>query len=380
MIAAQSLYAAEAGLTEGLHRMSFRSESTVYVGPSGLPFAGWGSYIVIRPGASALDPDLPLLQMDGMDNDGDATIDEAGERYPEVLTKQTVDANALSYPYVRVEFKTQGGQLVRFGDADQNPGTPPAENLTKGPPVLRLTARGSQGTAAKTLEAEAVRFPLVDVASPLWAGGKMGFNGNAFLIDGHDHFATAPFDTIPGAPPTPGILTEGPPTDITLALNQEDNVLGDGGDGSVEQSTLTYDFNQIWAQHTAKADYSFTGPITFTSATPTYGTLLDPKVTVVNGNLDCNGTWRGAGVLVVNGNLAMGGGSQFKGIVVVLGDVKLAGAGPADLAHIVGGLIFQGTVVDGSTTGGAASLFYSSQAVNAAQMVNRYSISWWRER
>ena len=48
-----------------------------------------------------------------MDNDGDATVDEPNETYPEVLTKQTISASTLRYPYVRVEYKTQGGQLVQ---------------------------------------------------------------------------------------------------------------------------------------------------------------------------------------------------------------------------------------------------------------------------
>ena len=38
-------------------------------------------------------------------------IDEPNEAYPEVLTKQTANASALRYPYVRVEYKTQGGQV-----------------------------------------------------------------------------------------------------------------------------------------------------------------------------------------------------------------------------------------------------------------------------
>lgn len=380
MVAAQALYSAEAGITEGLHRMSFPAESANYIGPSGAPYAGWGVYIVMAPGRSALDPDGPALETDGLDNNANALVDEAGERYPEVLTKQTVNASALRYPYVRVEFKTQGGQLVRFGDADNNPVTPPTENLTKGAPVLRINARGRRGNADKTLEAEAVRFPLVLVESAVWAGNYLMFNGNAFFVDGHDHVATAPYDTVPGAAATPGVLTAGPAGDAPLRSNQADNVSGSGGDASVEQSGFTYDFNAIWSQLSTMADYSFSGDVTFENFTPTYGTVSDPKVTVVDGSLDCGGTWTGAGILVVNGNLAMGGGSQFKGIVIVLGDASISGGGPGDLAHIIGGLIFQGTVVGGSKVGGAATVYYSSQAVNAAQTLNRYTLSWWRER
>ncbi|HEU4764986.1 MAG TPA: PilX N-terminal domain-containing pilus assembly protein [Candidatus Eisenbacteria bacterium] len=380
MTASQAMYAAEAGIAEGLHRMAFPAESLNYIGPATLPYPGWGKYIVLTNGASLLDPNRAALASDGLDNDGDGFVDESGEAYPEVLTKQTVNANALVYPYVRVEYKLQGNQLVRFGDGDDDPTTPPVENLQNGAPVLRITASGRRGNAAKTLEAEAVRFPIISAKGPLWAGGHMNFNGNAFLVDGHDHYAASPNDTIPGAPPAPAVLTEGPTSDATLTTNQQDNVTGDGGDNSVQHSAYTYDFNQIWTQLSGMADYSLTGPLTFGSSTPSYGSYSNPKVTVVNGNLAINGTWTGGGILMVNGNLAMGGGCQFKGIVVCSGDLTMTGGGPADVARIIGAVIYQGTLVNASTFSGSGRIWYSSEAINSALNVNRYTLAWWRER
>jgi hypothetical protein len=382
MTAAQALYAAEAGITEGLHRMAFPAESSSYIGPAAGPVAGWGRYIVIAPGRSALDPDGPALEHDGLDNNENGLIDEPGERYPEVLTKQTVNASALRYPYVRVEYKTQGSNLVLFGDADNDPATPPVENFTNGEPVLRITARGRQGNADKILEAEAVRFPLVAVESAVWAGGPLKFNGNAFFVDGHDHSAQPGLDTIPSAPPMTGILTKGQPTDVSdnLNKNQEDNVNGNGGNLSAQQSTFTYDFNALWAQFSGMADNSFTGNQAWAGSDPSYGNLTDPKVTVVNGNLSISGGWTGGGVLVVNGNLDMRGGSQYTGVVIVMGDINFAGGGPSDQAHVVGGLIYQGTVVNASVLSGSSQIFYSTEAVNAAQSVGHYTLSWWRER
>ena len=380
MSATQALYAAESGITEGLHRMAFPAESLNYIGPSGPPAPGWGRYIVLASGASALDPDGARLATDGLDNDGDGTVDEAGERYPEVLTRQTISSSTLRYPYVRVEYKTQGAQLVRFGDADGNPLTPPRENLSAGAPVLRLTAAGRRGNAAKTLEAEAVRFPLVTVASAIWTGAHLTVNGNAFLIDGTDHYPTAPYDTIPGAPAVAGVMSEGPVSDVLAASYQLDNITGSGGQNSIQTSPFTYDFNKLWTDLSGMADYSFTGSQSFTSATPAYGTLADPKVTAVNGDLSTGGNWRGGGILVVNGSLNMGGGSMFDGIAIVTGDVKLAGGGAGDVARILGGIIYQGTLVDASSVGGSARVYYSSAAVNAALTLNRYTLAWWRER
>jgi type IV pilus assembly PilX-like protein len=380
MTASQAMYAAEAGIAEGLHRMAFPAESLNYIGPSVAPYAGWGKYIVMTSGASLLDPNRAALASDGLDNNGNGLVDEAGEAYPEVPTKQTVNASALVYPWVRIEYKTQGGQLVRFGDADKNPLTPPIQNLQYGSPVLRITASGRRGNAAKTLEAEAVRFPIISAEGPLWAGGNMNFNGNAFLIDGHDHYAASPNDTIPGAPPAPGVLTKNTTSDATLSVTQQDNVTGAGGNNSVTQSAFTYDFNQLWSQLSQMADYTFTGPLTFGSSAPSLGTLANPKVIAVNGNLAVNGTWTGAGILIVNGNLAMGGGCQFKGIVVCTGDLTMTGGGPADVARIIGAVIYQGTLVNASSFSGSGRIWYSSEAINSALNVSRYTLAWWRER
>ncbi|HET7498503.1 MAG TPA: hypothetical protein VFM00_09390, partial [Candidatus Eisenbacteria bacterium] len=106
----------------------------------------------------------------------------------------------------------------------------------------------------------------------------------------------------------------------------------------------------------------------------------NPKVTVVNGNLAINGTWTGGGILMVNGNLAMGGGCQYKGIVVCTGDLTMTGGGPADVARIIGAVIYQGTLVNASSFSGSGRIWYSSEAINSALNVNRYTLAWWRER
>jgi len=377
-IATGAFYTAEAGLTEGLYRMSYQNDSINYIGPP-TPVAGWGEYIVMSNGASGQDPDRAGLASDGLDNDNDGLIDESGESYPETPSKQT-GGNQLQYPYVRVEYKTLGGNLVRFGDADQDPSTPMQENFLQGDPVLKISAVGTNGNSKKVIEAEAVKFPLLNANSAVWAGGPLNFNGNAFLIDGHDHDADAPFDTIPNGNSVKGVLTKGPKSDAPFTLQQQDNIVGAGGNGSVDQSPFTYDFNALWANLLSAADRSFTGATTLSSASPDVGTLSDPKIMVVNGDLTVQGQWQGAGILMVNGNLNMGGGSMYKGIVIATGDVRLAGGGPADVARILGSVIYQGSLINASTSGGSSRVFWSSEAVTTALSMSKYTLSWWRER
>jgi len=372
-----AFYTAEAGISEGLTRMSFPKDSVNYIGPAN-PAPGWGCYVVLQNGNSSLDPNRGNLATDGLDNNGNGLVDEPGEQYPEVLSKQAT-GSALTYPYVRVEYKLQGGQLVRFGDPDNDPRTPPVENLSTGAPVLRVTASGRQGNARKVIEAEAVKFPLISINSAIWTGGSLSMNGNAFLVDGTDHYATAPYDTVPGASPATGVLTEGATSDVSMTAIQQDNVTGTGGDGSVNQSTFSYDFNALWSSLSSIADYSRTGNVTITSSSPNIGTLDNPKVMAVDGNLTIQGTWQGTGILMVNGSLTMGGGATFTGVVICTGDVRLAGGGPADVARIVGSVIFQTTLIDASSDGGSSRVFYSSEAIQAVTGVKGYSLSWWRE-
>jgi len=375
--AATAFYTAEAGITEGMYRMSYPNDSLDYIGPP-TPVAGWGRYIVLHPGDSSIDPSRANLASDGLDNNGDGVVDEAGEHYPEVPSKQTSGV-ALKYPYVRVEYKLQGGQLVRFGDADGNPETPPVENLTTGEPVLRITASGLQGNARKVIEAEAVRFPIVSVNSAIWAGGPLKLNGNGFLIDGTDHFMASPYDTVPGAPPAEGVLTQGPTSDVPMNSQQLDNVTGAGGDGSVAQSGFAYDFNTLWKNVSSIANKYYSSGTNMTNADPDFGTMDTPKVMAVNGNMSLAGGWNGYGILMVNGDLTMTGGSTWTGIVIVTGDVKMSGGGPADVSRIVGSAIFQSSLVDKSSAGGSADIFYSSEAVKWAGGAKGYTLSWWRE-
>jgi hypothetical protein len=103
-------------------------------------------------------------------------------------------------------------------------------------------------------------------------------------------------------------------------------------------------------------------------------------ITTVKGDLSVQGAWNGAGILMVNGSLTIGGGSTFTGIVIVTGDIRVAGGGPADVARILGSVIYQGSLVNASALGGSARVFYSSEAVNAALAMGKYTLASWHER
>ena len=380
MTSAQAFSYAEAGLSEALLRMSDpNAPPPVYIGEAiGTVTPGWGKYIVNDPGSSAMDPQFDATLTDGLNNDLDASTDELSEHYPETGSKQASLAllNKLDYPWVKVRYKVNGaGQVLRFGDHDNNPTTPPRENTTVGIPELIVTAAGRKGHGAKTVTVEAVKWPLPPVPGSVYAEGNMSFNGNSFYIDGHDHDPTAPYDTIPGASPLAGISSPTTAAAITSAITnqQEDNVQGSGADPSVQTSPINLDLPAIAAQWALMADLTY--PDGSSPSMAGWGAIGDLKIVHCTGDLDLQSNGTGAGVLVVDGDLHLGGTLNYNGIIIVLGNVDIQGGGNAQ--NIIGGLMVQGTVTDHSNVAGNVKCLYSSAMINQLYSLTKYEISSW---
>lgn len=379
---------AEAGISEALARMSNPNASgTTYIGenPSFGYTAGWGRYIITDPGNSGLDPQYNATTADGLDNNGNAAIDESSEHYPERSSKQNSGmalSDKLDYPWVKVRYKLNGAnQIVLFGDHDNNPTTPPQENLVRGIPKLIITSAGRRGTGQKIVTVEAVKWPLPPVPGSVYTEGPMNFNGAAFYIDGHDHDYTAPYDTVSGATPLPGIATTNAPSTISSQLNgqQSDNVVGSGGDPSVAPASVNLDLQAMATAWGDMADITLNGDQTNPSTSGWGSVATSPPtlkiVHVAGGDLHISGNTSGAGVLVVDGDFVLSGAFNWNGVVLVLGDVTVTGGGSAK--QIVGALMVQGTVSGTSALNGNIKCLYSSAMISQLNALSRYEISSW---
>ena|SRR6267378_2320197 len=378
MTGAQAFSNSEAGISEVMARMS-DPNSVNYVGePTGTVTPGWGRYIVNDPGNSGLDPLYNATLSDGLNNNGNASIDESSEHYPETGSKQAslALASRLDYPWVKVRYKLNGAnQVLYFGDHDGNPTTPPRENLTTGVPELIVTAAGRKGVGAKTVTVEAIKWPLPPVPGSVYAEGNMNFAGNSFYIDGHDHAAAAPWDTISGATPLPGIASPNNAPAIAGALSNQqlDNVQGLGTDPSVRTSSLNLDLPAIAASWAQIADLTY--PANPNPDLSTWGSIGALKVVHVAGDLDITGNGSAAGVLIVDGDFHLGGNFSYSGIIIVLGNADIKGGGNAK--NIVGGLMVQGALTGQSNVNGNVKLMYSSAMINQLYSLTRYEISSW---
>ena len=371
--ASQALYNAEAGCAETLARMS--SRDSTYIGEPGQPWtAGWGRYIVLADGNSSGDPDLDMTFGDGLDNDADGDVDEDDEAYPEVATAQVT--SDVSYPWVRVNYKLNGAnQVLLFGDHDSNPGTPAEVNLNRGFPIIIATAQGTQGSSQRRIEVEAVKPPFsIPAAATYSEDDDFTFNGTQFLISGRDWDPVTGLP-IAGNPEVPGIITTGNSANLADGLSgqQQNNVEGSGGEPSVRPSPTDIDLQAMADQYIPDAEFVVGGG---TVTDPQWGTLDDYTIVHVTGDLHLSGDAVGGGVLIIDGDVDCTGTFTWYGIVIVLGDMRFSGGGGEK--HIYGSLLVQGGVQD-QTVSGQADILYSTIALDRLTALGRYTTFSWRE-
>lgn len=236
---------------------------------------------------------------------------------------------------------------------------------------------GTKHKSIVTARRAGVIIPPVNSALYLSAQNlKVKLQGN-IEIDGND----TNMDGTPGPkPPLPGIAVD-TPGDSAYVVNEikpkvSKDIKGYGGPPSVHTVNDTTDWQSLTEHYIFAADLSLT---TGTYSTGTFGTISEPKITYVTGNVHFSGNASGSGIMVVNGNLTMSGNFRFNGILIAYGnstiDVKVVGNG-----GIYGATILVGQSVDIQSTGNA-SFFYSSQAIKNAQTnlkSSRFEIlSWW---
>ena len=374
--ATQALTHAEAGYAEVLARMNSSADTANYIGePAGTRSPGWGRYVVLASGNSAQDRSVNQTRTDGLDNDGDGLIDEAGERYPEVSTRQ--GENAIDYPWAKVRYKLNGAnQMILFGDHDNDVTTPPCPNLVRGWPILVVTTFGQQTTAQRTVEVEAVRTPFDIVATALYSeDDAFDFNGTQFMVSGQDWdpYTESP---IVGNPSVPAIVTTGRDGTVegALAGAQSDNVEGQGGTQSVARSSVDMDLEAMRDAYAQLAEIELAAG---TYSHETYGDLDHYTVVHCTGDMHVSGGVTGGGILIVDGDFVCSGSFTWYGLVLVMGDIDFTGGG--NDVHVYGSVLAAGGGDNEQTVSGNANLLYSSIALDKLSEFHPYAVVNWRE-
>jgi len=211
---------------------------------------------------------------------------------------------------------------------------------------------------------------------------KTGIGGSV-LIDGNNHDLNG--NLLGDGIVTPGIAVDG---DVQkdevkniIKANAIDQVLGTGGLPSVVTVSNTTDWNAYALQLVENPDIIIDTQSKIQTMN-NWGTIADPKVTFVNGDIALNNseTAEGCGILVVNGNLSINGNFTYRGLIIAYKEtnieIKLNGNG-----KIYGGMVVAGNSIVIESASGNFSTLYSKPAMDLVASLlktNRFQIvSWW---
>jgi hypothetical protein len=161
-------------------------------------------------------------------------------------------------------------------------------------------------------------------------------NSNVYTVNGND---SASCGTPPEAPkPALGVVTPGDDLLITNSIppNRLTKYTGSGPAPDVQDvgGTLGGNMQTVTTLEAlvdlirTNADHVVQVPAGQTATSlPTMGTASSPTITVVDGNLNLQGTQTGYGILVVTGDYTAGGSIGWRGIVLVIGQGTMTVSG-----------------------------------------------------
>jgi hypothetical protein len=240
------------------------------------------------------------------------------------------------------------------------------------------------------VEAAADRVPLhpgpgaMYLSSGVVAGLKKNAIGGSIEINGNDHDING--NLIVGGTSVPGIAVDGitQKNDVIdmIQKNKVDQVLGQGGSPSVQNINNTINWAD-YAQLLADNPDILIDTQAKIKSENTWGTLIEPKVTFVNGDIHINNSQAasGCGILVVNGSLEINGNFDYVGMVIAFKnttiDIKLNGNG-----SILGSLVVAGNQINVDVASGNFETLYSTEALNlisALLVTKRFTILSWYE-
>jgi len=301
------------------------------------------------------------------------TVKDAGEGLDYLTTDLSV-----RYKWRDVNSNTlrEAGEIVLYDAA-----AIPAENLTRGFPVVVIEAEGTRGTANRRIRAEATRFPFTpNVLAAISSDNGVDLTGNV-KICGHDHLATTPVGTtLESATPCspnydqsighlPAVTTTGDPVSTSGSSSLQ-------GFPSVTDTSSTNPFYTLAESFGVSQDIiddmlSRADHVSSNEANPLDG------VTYINGDATGGETFNGtigSGLLYVDGDLDISGNFRWKGIIYAEGDIHITGT-----PWILGAVIARGST-NYAFSGGNPGILYSSEAIRLAmESAFNYVILSWKE-
>ena len=368
-----ALHTAEAGIAEAMHRMSQRPGTLVPVGgtnvdiaifdPSDPPDPNWTARIFnTSPDAAPAAADPSTFHT--------GTVQPAGA-YLDYAHATEAD-QAIVIQHKLRDFNADGVLDVVYYD----PSRVPPENPVDGWPVERITVTGREGQARRTVQVDAIRFPLnPNVFAGLLAAGEVDLRGNV-TVCGHNHRIDTPGGTqLPACSPAwdeanghlYGVMTTGG----SVATRGSTDLLGSPSPTNTDPTNPFLDIHdalgitlQEWQEIRANADRTSLGAGDWDG------------ITVIDGDIHISGG-RGSGLLYVTGDLTVSGGFEWVGLVYTEGQLRNTGS-----VWILGGVMARGGGMAVAVDFGAGTpvILYSRQAlVQTLMRAMDYVVLSWKE-
>ncbi len=370
----QSLFVAEAGLNEGIHRLSLPNPTNIAIGGwTGNAAIGdsepydphWTARIYLTPPGSA--------PASSGSNYSTGTIQNTNQPYLEYSEPSGTDGVlTIRHKWVDRDGDSarDANEIVRY-DALHIP----PENFNSGFPVEVITVTGRRGTSVRIIEAEVTKRTMTArTLGALYIDKAVRLTGTCFFC-GYNHDMNIPPGTTNAKknPCTswhlssghlPGVVTTGDVVDVKGGADVA------GNPAPIDNSS-TNPFYTL-AEVLGITDGEVASLLAQADNT-SIGSTID-GITYIDGNASINSTITGEGLLYVTGNMTGNGTFQYKGLIYVEGDVKLAGS-----VWILGSVVVRGTS-DFNFSAGNGGILYSSEAIrNALSGAMPCIVLSWRE-
>jgi hypothetical protein len=353
----QSLFVAEAGMNEAIHRLGLSDPTNVTVG-------GWTGNAAISD-SEPYNPNWTARIY--LTNPGSAPAGNA-----DIYTTGTIQDPNQPYLDYSAQSGTDGVLTIqhkwrdRDGDGARDvneivrydPLQIPPENYASGFPVEVITVTGSAGSGERVIQAEVTKRTIIArTLAALYCDKAIKLTGNCDFC-GYNHDVNTP----PGTKPNgcngwhlasghlPGVTTTGD------EVKTQGSAYVAGNPIPVDTSSTNpfYSLAEVLGLTDAEVNRMLANADNTSIVNPLDG------ITYINGDASINADLVGEGLIYVTGDLSGNGGFEYKGLIYVEGDVKFTGT-----PWIIGSVVVKGTS-DWNFNAGNAGVLYSRDAITQA--------------
>lgn len=367
----QSLFIAEAGLNEAIHRLSLANPTIMTVG-------AWTGNVAISD-TEPYDPNwearIYLSKMGGAPAAGGSiyttgTLQDPNMPYLDYSeTGGTDDLLTIRHKWVdrNGDGARDANEIVRF-----DPMQVPPENFASGFPVEIITVAGKSANGIRRIQAEVTRRTLIArTLGALYIDKAATLTGNCDFC-GYNHDVNVPVGTVPNACNAwhlaegnlPGVTSTGDVVDVKGSAD----VAGNPQPIDDAATNPFYSLAEVLGMTQGEVNTILAGANHTSITSPLDG------ITYINGDAKITSNLTGEGLIYITGDLSAAANFVYRGLIYVEGDVKITGT-----PWILGSMVVRGTSDFNFSAGNAAVLYSKDAITNALSSAMPCMVLSWRE-